>query len=198
MAFSFQASNSFQASKSTVTAAVTGRDWQVRTNPAAISAGSSAKLRSIATSPAVTRARQVPQTPPLQANGRSARVAWAESRMDWSRGSALVADRPSRTMVTSLVLARRNRIGAPHLRRRLVDVEQLDVHLLARYAELGEYVPRAGDHRQRPAQPHVVDVVGWRQGPQEDAQPAGVEPAGQQIDVAGLAAEHVHELEPAG
>lgn len=60
-------------------------------------------MRAIVTSPEVTLARQVPQTPPLQANGRSARVACAESRIAAERGIAAVEDRPSSTIVTSLV-----------------------------------------------------------------------------------------------
>ncbi|SLI06657.1 Uncharacterised protein [Mycobacteroides abscessus subsp. abscessus] len=48
-------------------------------------------------------ARQVPQTPPLQANGRSERICSAASRMLRSRGSRPVVLRPSRTTVTELV-----------------------------------------------------------------------------------------------
>jgi hypothetical protein len=45
----------------------------------------------------------VPQTPPLQANGRSLRTAWAESSTVASRGIGVVVVRPSSTTVTSLV-----------------------------------------------------------------------------------------------
>ena len=55
------------------------------------------------TSPLVTRARQVPHTPPLHANGRSGRTRWAPSRTVVSRASETVLDRPSSVIVASLV-----------------------------------------------------------------------------------------------
>ncbi len=56
-----------QRSKSSSTSSVAGRDWQARTYPAASSSSSRAKFRSMRTSPETRNARQVPQTPPLQA-----------------------------------------------------------------------------------------------------------------------------------
>ncbi len=53
--------------------------------------------------PELTFARHVPHTPPLQANGRSLRISWAESRMDLPRSMGEVVVRPSRVTVTSLV-----------------------------------------------------------------------------------------------
>ncbi len=49
--------------------------------------------------PLVTLARQVPQTPPLQANGRSGRACWAPSRIGVPAGRVSVELRPSRMTV---------------------------------------------------------------------------------------------------
>src|ERR1700744_2190093 len=50
--------------------------------------------------PLVTLARQVPQTPPLQANGRPGRIFWAPSRIAVPGGRVRVEERPSSTTVT--------------------------------------------------------------------------------------------------
>ncbi len=53
------------------------------------------------TLPSVTSARHVPHTPPLHANGRSARTRWAPSRIGTPGGIVTVVPRPSRITVTS-------------------------------------------------------------------------------------------------
>jgi hypothetical protein len=64
------------------------------TKPASSSDCASAKLRRIRTSPVTRRARQVPHTPPLQANGRSGRTRWAPSRTVPPRGTLTWVARP--------------------------------------------------------------------------------------------------------
>src|SRR5699024_12125913 len=57
----------------------------------------------MSTSPPQIFARQVPHTPPLQANGTSERASCAESRMVLPCDIAEVVRRPSSMTVTSLV-----------------------------------------------------------------------------------------------
>ena len=67
-----------------------------------------------------------------------------------------------------------------------------------RAPEVGEHAAELVDHLLRAAQEPVVDAVGRHQRLEDPAQPVGVEPPGQQLDVLGLAGEHVHDLEPVG
>jgi hypothetical protein len=78
---------------------------------------------------------------------------------------------------------------------RLVDVEELEVHALAGYAELGQHLLGVEQHRVRPAQPDVVEPFDRDQRGQQPAQAVCVQPAGEQLDVARLPRQHVHELE---
>ena len=113
----------------------------------------------MSTSPSRTRARQVPQTPPLQANGRSVRVAWAASRIDWPRGIGGGGARAVEDHGDLAGLALDDGVGAVQLRRGLVDVEQLEVDPVLGDAEVGQHLAGGLDHRERPAQPDVVDVL---------------------------------------
>ena len=94
-------------------------------------------------------------------------------------------------------LAGEHGVGPVQLRRRLVDVEQLEVHALGGHAELGRAPSRAsviianGPHSQT-----WSIAASGTSAVEQPAQPVGVEPAGEQLDVARLAGEHVHELEP--
>src|ERR1700685_2321584 len=58
--------------------------------------------------------------------------------------------------------------------------------------------PLTGDvgHRRRAAQEPLVGVVREDQVIQDAPEPAGVEPAGEDLDVEGFLVEHVDELEP--
>ena len=84
---------------------------------------------AISTSPSTSLARQVPQTPPLQAYGASARTASVASSTDPSAGMGNVVVRPSRRTVTSLAASAvpaPAELGRP--RRLALHVEQLEVH----------------------------------------------------------------------
>src|SRR3954449_8590717 len=81
------------------------------------------------------------------------------------------------------------------LRRDVVDVEQLLVHAVGRYAELREQGTGLTDHPVRAAQPPVVDALGVHQVGDEGAEAVAVEPAAGDLGVAGLAGQYVHELE---
>ena len=138
----------------------------------------------------------MPHTPPLQANGRSARVRWAASRIDWSFGIGAVVLRPSSTTVTLLVSPVDHRLGpvrAPAAARR---------RRTARSAP-SRAAPRARSSTSRASaiSPNGPHSHTWSTAPERDqggeqsAQPVGVEPAREQLDVTRLARQHVHELE---
>ena len=92
-------------------------------------------------------------------------------------------------------LAGQHGLRAVERRRRLVDVEELEVHLLPGHPEPLEGVPGVRDHPERPAQPDVVDRRERHQGGQQPAQAIALEPTGEQLDVAGFAREDVDEVE---
>ena len=154
-------------------------------------------MRRIVTSPALTWARHVPHTPPLQANGRSERTFCAASSTGSVRGSVSDARAPvendrhrgAGAVVDDVVLA------AVHLGRGFVDVEELAVHLRAGHAEPGEHLARVLDHAQRAAEPPVRDLADGDERADQRAQAVGVETAVEQVRGGGLAREHVHELQ---
>ena len=149
-------------------------------------------MRRITAVPSVTRARQVPQTPPLQANGRSGRTRWAPSRIAVPAGRVRVVLRPSRMMVT-LAPATGRGVFVGGLDRGLVaDPEQLAVDPAGFHAELAEHLGRARDQAEGAAQPPVVGAGDVDRGGQQRGQPVGVEAAAEQLDLLGLARQDVH------
>src|SRR6266496_1837993 len=73
--------NGYLISKSTTTFSVLGCDWHVRMYPFSISSCSKPQCTSISTSPSISLALQVQQTPPLQEKGRSAPCLRAASKI---------------------------------------------------------------------------------------------------------------------
>ncbi|GAA3091933.1 hypothetical protein GCM10020001_003920 [Nonomuraea salmonea] len=113
----------------------------------------------------------------MQANGRSARVAWAPSSSVVSRETVEVVRSPSSTVVSSVVAPGGAESSLCGGGRRRVGVEQLDVHPLGGHAQLGEHRPGLLDHLQRPAEPHVVEHLDRDERGEQAAQPVAVEPS---------------------
>ena len=80
-------------------------------------------------------------------------------------------------------------------RRDVLDVEQLLVHLTWRHTELGQHLAGVADHPVRAAQPPVVDLGDVADRRQQSVQALGVQPAAEQLDLAGFAGEDVHQIE---
>ena len=153
--------------------------------------GSSAQFASIVTVPWVRCARQVPQTPPLQAYGASPRTRNRASRTCSPGCTVKVGAAGRRASPSPGAGRRRSERGRD---RRRLGVEQLGVDRPGSTPSMTSASCTVGDQVERPAQEPPVRVAEQRRA--EPAESSYVEPPGQQLALLHLAAQQVHQLEP--
>src|SRR3546814_4062250 len=80
-------------------------------------------------------------------------------------------------------------------RRVVVDVEQLVMDAILGNSQAGQYFLGVVDHPERTTQPEAVDLVARNERGEDLAQPAGVETAREQLDLARFARQKMNNVQ---
>ena len=100
--------------------------------------------------------------------------------------------------MTALAVVSTADLGARRRWRDVADEEQLGVDLALLDAELDQQLPATDHHLVRAAEEPRVDVGDRDERGQDPLEPVAVEPTAEQLDVGGLAGQHVDQVESAG